>query len=356
MRRGVTRILLFLLLAAGVAYGAYRMVGGIGGLVSFTLPDFPDLPPPQTELRAGQSGTIYFESATPFDLDVLIGDVRLARPTTAVGTLSLPERTPATTPVPAMVIVHGSGGITPGREPEYAKLLTRAGIAAFVIDYYLPRGATQDVNYMIRVLSITEFDAITDAYAALRLLQTDPDIDPNRIGIVGFSYGGMAARFSMDDRIERALAPRAPPFALHVDYYGPCFQNLNGTAITGAPLLTLRGTADASNDLMACARREDELRALGADIETVVFEGAGHAWEARIPRKLHTDAPYVSGCEVDYDERGHSFSDGAGIVDVPIETPRVARGDLATERAEIRTARPIDRAMFDLGEETAASG
>ncbi len=31
----------------------------------------------------------------------------------------------------------------------------------------------------------------------------------------------------MDDRIHRALAPEHKGFAAFVDYYGPCFQNLD---------------------------------------------------------------------------------------------------------------------------------
>jgi len=323
--RWLPRIALALLVAALLAYGAYRLAGGAGGLVSMALPDFPELPAPSQRLASGQSGIVYFETATPFGFDVLLGDMRLARRTTGVGTLFLPPDASPAAPVPAMVVVHGSGGISPGREMEYGKLLSEAGYAAMVIDYYEPRGATPDVNYMIRVLSITEFDAITDAYAALKILQTHPDIDARRIGIAGFSYGGMAARFSMDSRIKEALAPSAPPFAAHVDYYGPCFQNLNSPALTGAPLLTLRGTEDASNELPACVRREEELRKLGAAVESHVYPGAGHAFESTRPRSLVEEAPYVAGCEVEYDERGRSLSAGTYIVDVPLETSRADR-------------------------------
>ena len=313
------------LAVALVAYGAFVLNGGAGGLVDLVLPEFPSLPEPAAELSHAQAGEIYFQSATPFDFDVLIGDMRLAKPTTGFGTLFLPNNAGPKNPVPAMVVVHGSGGISPGREMEYGQLLADSGFAAFVIDYYRPRGATEDVNYMLRVLSITEFDAITDAYSALKILQTHPDIDPKRIGIMGFSYGGMAARFSMDSRIKQALAKGRPGFATHVDYYGPCFQNLHSSAITGAPLLTLRGDRDASNELPACLEREAELRELGAVVETQVYEGAGHAWESTQTRTLIEEAPYVSGCEIEYDAAGRSFSGDRFIVDVPLETTREER-------------------------------
>ncbi len=315
------------LLLLGVAiYGIYRWQGGAAGLVGAALPTFPDLPAPPADLADGPGGgTLHFASGTPFDLDVLLAGRADRLPTTGIGTFFLPDAASADVPVPAMVVLHGSGGITPGREMEYGELLAANGIAAFVLDYYLPRGVTRETNYMLRVLSVTEFDAVTDAYAALQLLATHPAVDGARIGVMGFSYGGMATRFAMDDRVREALLPGHPGFAAFVDYYGPCFQNLGTRATNGAPLLTLRGTEDASNDLPACEQREAELRAVGVPVEAHVFEGVGHAWEAHIPMEMHPDSPYVAGCEVAYDERGHSSVGGRPIVDVPLETSREER-------------------------------
>lgn len=292
--------------------------------IEMAVPDFPDLPVPVTDLSRGESGTIYFASRTPFDLDVILGDLDAALPTTGMGTLYLPE-VDTGEPVPAMVLLHGSGGIRESRETAYGQILSDHGIAAFVVNYYLPRGITEDSHYMAKVLSVTEFDAIADAYAALELLSTHPRIDAARIGLAGFSYGGMATRFAMDRRIHQALAPTHPGFAVHVDYYGPCFQILGSRETNGAPLLTLRGTEDRSNDLEACVLREDELRAIGTRVEAHVYQGAGHAWEADTPPRIFEDSPYVAGCEVRYDDSGNSSIDGTPIVDVPRGTPRLER-------------------------------
>ncbi len=316
------------LVVAGIAVlavAAYTLLGGSAGLLEVALPEFPELPEPVEALREERGGVIHFASRTPVDLDVLIADPSLGRATTGIGTLFMPEAASAAAPVPAMVVLHGSGGITPGREMEYGELLAENGIAAFVVDYYTPRGVVEDTPYMLRVISVTEFDVITDAYAALKLLATHPAIDAERIGAVGFSYGGMATRFAMDERIRRVLAPDHPGFAAHVDYYGPCFQNLGTQETNGSPLLTLRGTEDRSNDLAACAQREEELRALGVAVEAHVYEGAGHAWEALAPRALMEEAPYVAGCEVRYDAAGRSSVDGRPIVDVPLQTSRAER-------------------------------
>ena len=290
--------------------------------VPFELPGFPDYPPPQTKLVSDDTGEIHFASASPFDLDVILSGAT-ATPTTGLGYLTLPQGIER--PAPAMIILPGSGGIQPGREHEYAAFLNDLGIAAFVIEYYEPRGLTKDIDYMIRTSAVTEFDLITDAYAALELLSTHPGIDGARIGVVGFSYGGMASRLAMDARIHRALAPAHPGFKVHIDVYGPCFQVLGTSATNGAPLLTLRGTEDASNDLDACQSREDELRAIGVEVTAIVYPGAGHAWENEAPRTFREGAPYLQGCEWRYDEAGVPHVDGQALFNYPNSASRTQR-------------------------------
>ena len=298
-----------------LGWAAWQLVGGGAGVVSAALPAFPDYPEPPERLAAGHAGTTHFPSHTPFDLDVLLAGDHAATTTTGIGELTLPAGASAEAPVPAMVILHGSGGIRDSRENAFARWFAARGIASLVVDYYAPRGFGDEERYMLRVVSVTEFDALADAYGALRLLSTHPAIDGERIGVIGFSYGGMAARFAMDERLRRALAPEHPGFAAFVDVYGPCFQQLGTRETNGAPLLTLRGTEDASNELSACAAREDELRAIGVEVAAEVYEGAGHAWEAHIPRAEASEAPYVTGCTMVYDERGMPFVDGQPVID-----------------------------------------
>jgi hypothetical protein len=94
------------------------------------LPAFPQLPAPTglTETRAGE---IYFDTRTPCDFD--IPHHCAARPRhSGTGRLAPP---PAGAEHRAMVSLPGSGGISPGREMEYAALPAANGYAALMIDY-----------------------------------------------------------------------------------------------------------------------------------------------------------------------------------------------------------------------------
>jgi dienelactone hydrolase len=289
----------------------------------WAMPALSDFPAPRPDLGDGPTGRIYFATSSPFDFDVILREPASAERATGVGTLFLPET--GAGPFPSVVLLHGSGGIESGREMAYGRWLADHGIAAFALDYYLPRGVTPEMEYMLKTVTVTEFDIVADAYAALEILSTHPDVDATRIGVAGFSYGGVAARLALDRRIHHALAPGNPGFALHVDFYGPCHMSLATRHTNGAKLLTLRGSEDASNDLRACRQHEDEIRAAGSEVEAHVYEGAGHSWDSPVPRRLRPEAPYLAGCEIVYDAQGRAFVGRETLIDLPRGTPRAER-------------------------------
>jgi len=277
---------------------------------SLPLPAFPDYPPAQTSLSATDSGVIYYPTKSPYDFSRVLNGFNKAPDTNGKGTLVLPKNASADNSVPAMVILHGSGGITEGREFTYAKWFAKNGIASFVVDYYEPRGVTEETPYVMKTMATTEVDIIADAYAALKLLGTHPVIDKNRIGVTGYSYGGMATRYTMDARIKNIMASSVPPFALHIDLYGPCHQNTGSWKTTGAPYLAIYGTADNSVEPAKCADVHGKLKEGGSAVETLVIKGAGHAWENAAPKGEFGGA-YIRGCEFSWHpETGAFLVDG----------------------------------------------
>ncbi len=287
------------------------------------LPALPERVSP-TPLLESTQGDIRFDTRTPFDFDVLLTQIDKTPVSSGMGTVVLPAAASAAKPVPALVLLPGSGGISPGREMEYAQMLAGHGYAAIVVDYYSARGYTPESPYRDKTSGVTEFDIVADAYGALRALAAHPAIDARRVGVIGYSYGGMAARLAMDARVREQLAPDLPPFAAHMDYYGPCFQDYGTQRTTGAPLLSLRGGEDASNDLVACAKVESDLRAAGSAVGSVVYASAGHAWEVDRPRGMN-HFPYIAGCTMVFDAQGLPTVNGRQMIAPATDTQRVAR-------------------------------
>lgn len=269
---------------------------------------------PETQFSEATQGEIWFNSRAPFDLDMLLNHLDDVPELSTFGYLFLPHGASADTPVPAMVVLPGSGGLKLGRQMLHANNLVEAGYAALVIDYYASRSVDDDtVPYAIMVSNVTDFDVVTDAYSGLRALNRHPSIDPERIGVMGFSYGGIATRHAMDQRLKEVLAPDVPAFAAHVDYYGPCFQDIGTTETTGAPLMTLRGAHDLSNDLVQCTEREEQLRAAGSEVSSKIYATAGHSWD-NLGQRVQGTANYLRGCLMVYDEDGFPSVNGAPML------------------------------------------
>ena len=122
-----------------------------------------------------------------------------------VGHLFLP---PGTDKVPAVVLVHGSGGVYNALLDFWPKQFNAAGIAVFTLDMFGPRGVQSTAEDQSQV----PFAADTaDAFAALKLLATHPRIDAKYIAIMGFSRGGIAA---LRADVERIIASQKLPDGL----------------------------------------------------------------------------------------------------------------------------------------------
>ena len=129
------------------------------------------------------------------------------------GELFLP---PGTDKVPALLIHHGSGGVSETRELRYAREIVQMGVATLVINSFKPRGITSTVRDQS---TVTNNDMLADEFAALKALAGHARIDGKRVGVMGFSKGGTAALLAAHEvRAARAL-PEGLRFALHVPFY-----------------------------------------------------------------------------------------------------------------------------------------
>ncbi|UAL10174.1 alpha/beta hydrolase [Caulobacter segnis] len=210
---------------------------------------------------------------------------------------SLTPVAPLTAPQDAPAVIIAPGGAfralaIDGEGYSVARWLTRRGIAAFVLKYRLvptaptTAGFYQELGAMI-TQPPTEADlavpqaALEDACAAVTAVRANAralHIDPNRIGVLGFSAGAMLA-------IELAgVRGQARP-----DFVGALYPSLHAQdAPPGSPPLFVTAACDDPLFGGAGAPLFDRWRASGGDLEAHLFAMGGHGFGIR-PQDLPID-------------------------------------------------------------------
>lgn len=280
-------------------------------------PRFED-PWPEVATSPGQR--LSFESLSPFALN----GVQEAEATQAQARLYLPPEASAEDPVPATMLLHGAGGVLGARELTYGPQLAAQGVAALVIDSFAPRRDLAS-GFFERLFNVTEVMLLADAYAGLAFLGEQPEIDGNRIALIGFSYGGMASVLAAYEQVAAALAPNGQRFSGHVAFYAPCIIRAANPTTTGAPVLILNGGQDGLIDPDRCAEIEGDLTDGGSEVESIVYPDAMHQWDGRSTRPWrprYTLAP----CAYRLQEDGSGIDERTGL---PVSTPLLRRGSLA---------------------------
>ncbi len=213
--------------------------------------------------------------------------------------------------VPAVVLLHGSVGNYRERARRYGPPLAALGAAVLVPETYAAR-ADLGRTFIARALHITEtmFDA--DAYAGLRALAADPDIDIAHVALVGFSYGGMATEYAMARTVaDRFVPPSGPHFAAHVAYYAPCIARFADPRTTGAPLLMMYGGRDQLIHPARCEQVATDFRAGGSAVTITVFPDAVHQWDGEMAPRLI--GRHLADCAFRVDRDGSVHDAATGI-------------------------------------------
>jgi dienelactone hydrolase len=260
-------------------------------------------PPPalHTTLAAGSTGRIGFQTTTPTVSDFLQG-IRPAVTNLIWGDLELPtgrvERSPA------VVLVHGSGGVGP-REDRWAEKLHQAGAATFLLDSFTGRGIAFTAEDQSQLSSLA---MIGDAYRALELLATHPRIDPARIAVMGFSKGGGVALYAALTRFQRLHGAAGARFAQHIAFYPPCFITYIGDeVVTDRPIRVFHGTADDLAPLERCRAYVERLRRAGADARLIAYAGAHHGFDRPSDAPVRHNPREQNGSRCVWEERFEGY-------------------------------------------------
>jgi dienelactone hydrolase len=210
------------------------------------------------------------------------------QPLTVSGQLRVPADT--VTPMPAVVVVHGSAGVD-SRGQFYVEALNKAGIATLEIDLWAARGWLGGIKGRPRGVPET----LPDAYGALKFLAKQPAIDATRIGIMGFSWGGVVTMLTATQPYTTLYTGGALRFAAHVANYPVCwvYNHVPGygfSEFTGAPVLIQAGELDAYDDPDTCPQLVQSLPAVAQSFVSVrVYPNVTHAWDRLQPAITVTD-------------------------------------------------------------------
>jgi dienelactone hydrolase len=186
-----------------------------------------------------------------------------------------------TGPFPAVLVMHGCTGVR-DHHRAWASRLTEWGYAAALLDSFRPRNANS--TCYSKLSNPRAGLRAQDAFNAAIYLRTLPAIQPDHIGVIGFSHGGSAALFT-------ALASGAPtdrggrPFQAVVAYYPGCLLKMRGEPerILGEPasdVLILIGKDDTWTPAPDCLKYV-ELQSGFPHAPTIkVYPNAPHIFDA----------------------------------------------------------------------------
>lgn len=192
-----------------------------------------------------------------------------AQPVALSGSLYRPE---GLGPFPAMVLLHHCGGLTQNIR-NWALWFRSEGYVALAVDSFSPRGATIVCGTR---RNPTAREVALDAFGALAHLRSLPFVDPERIGVIGWSYGAMAALQASDKRFLSFVEPRGGGFRAAVAFYPHCSYF---PAEPSNPLLLLLGEADDWTPPHGCIIMAEVSKERGGPVVLKVYPGAHHAFD-----------------------------------------------------------------------------
>jgi dienelactone hydrolase len=205
-------------------------------------------------------------------------------------------------PFPALVALHGCnglysrGGLTKHMR-EWAERLVALGYVVLLPDSFSPRGAKQTCSDPGRVQPGVERSR--DAYGALLYLERQPFVQPNAVGVLGWSNGGTTVLATVAAGSRARPASLAHDFRVAVAFYPSCRRAAaeynTDPARPVTPLHVLIGANDDWNPALPCVELGERARALSQPVEVVVYPGAHHGFDSSAPLQTRSGVATPSG-------------------------------------------------------------
>lgn len=185
-------------------------------------------------------------------------------------------------PFPAIVVAHENRGLTDYIQ-DVARRLAKAGYVALAVDLLSKQGGTAKVTDPAQIpaaLSAASPDELAGHYlAAIKYLQGLPFVQKDRLGMVGFCFGGGMTWLT---------ATKSPDLKAAVPYYGPN-PPLEGVPNITAAVLAIYGENDQRINAGIPAI-EEAMKKHNKIFEKIIYPGAAHAFHNDTGRNYKPDA------------------------------------------------------------------
>lgn len=177
-------------------------------------------------------------------------------------------------PFPAIVILHGCGGLGPRLKDDVSGRLVSQGYVVLVVDSFATRQMKSTCATTERDVVFTISDRVYDAYGALDFLSKEPFVDASRVALMGFSAGGVTALTATKAGGVEQLQDKK--FKAAVAYYPTCSAT-DGEATV--PTLIMAGELDDWGPPAKCRQKLTNLSEKGSEIRLIVYPGAFHDFD-----------------------------------------------------------------------------
>jgi carboxymethylenebutenolidase len=173
---------------------------------------------------------------------------------------------------PAIIGLHGSGG-GHGSMAEPASLLAAQGHAVYVLHYFERTGTTQIDGLPTIARNFPAW--MKTLWDAVSFIATQPSVDPERIGLLGFSLGAYLAlsAAAIDSRVK-----------IVVDYFGGFPREMKLFMRRFCPVLILHGEQDATVPVAEAYHLQQMLVKKQIPYEMKIYPGVGHGFSGEIWR------------------------------------------------------------------------
>jgi dienelactone hydrolase len=225
-------------------------------------------------------------------------------------------------PFPAVVALHNctglnnSAGTFGARYRDWGERLAKHGYVVLMPDSNGSRGAGSQCATRSRSIR-NDRERVADADAARAWLQSQSWVVPDRVALLGWSSGAIAALWAVRAR-PQLQAKDGPDFRSAVAFYPGCRRLSNAAWSARVPTLILIGRADDQASAATCQQMVAGARGRSARVEIHVYPGAHHDFDhPSRPLQLRTGLAFSA----DDSGRVHSGTNPAARADALKRVP-----------------------------------